>query len=191
MSRYFFYDNGDIPARYEETVPQVFPTTAPGNFTWLPEIGHYVLTTFYPYQWDLNYRNPRVFNEMMYNFLFLANQGMDIIRILVAAYGVHVGIETLTGLEAVVLEGAALPLCERLDYFNIAVHILYVERHGALDAVQCIVESGIRAHKKRRGDAGQVELNCEIPLKEILDLLDSHLSLPDIKQGLISCRKIA
>ena len=81
MSRYFFYDNGDIQARYEETVPQVFPTTAPGNFTWLPEIGHYVLTTFYPYQWDLNYRNPRVFNEMMYNFLFLANQGMDIIRI--------------------------------------------------------------------------------------------------------------
>lgn len=81
MSRYFFYDNGDIPARYEETVPQVFPTTAPGNFTWLPEIEHYVLTTFYPYQWDLNYRNPRVFNEMMYNFLFLANQGMDIIRI--------------------------------------------------------------------------------------------------------------
>ena len=81
MSRYFFYDNGDIPARYEETVPQVFPTTAPGNFTWLPEIGHYVLTTFYPYQWDLNSRNPRVFNEMMYNFLFLANQGMDIIRI--------------------------------------------------------------------------------------------------------------
>lgn len=81
MSRYFFYDNGDIPARYEETVPQVFPTTAPGNFTWLPEIGHYVLTTFYPYQWDLNYRNPRVFSEMMYNFLFLANQGMDIIRI--------------------------------------------------------------------------------------------------------------
>lgn len=81
MSRYFFYDNGDIPARYEETVPQVFPTTAPGNFTWLPEIGHYVLTTFYPYQWDLNYRNPRVFNEMMYNFLFLANQGMDIICI--------------------------------------------------------------------------------------------------------------
>ena len=81
MSRYFFYDNGDIPARYEATVPQVFPTTAPGNFTWLPEIGHYVLTTFYPYQWDLNYRNPRVFNEMMYNFLFLANQGMDIIRI--------------------------------------------------------------------------------------------------------------
>lgn len=81
MSRYFFYDNYDIPAQYEKTVPQVFPTTAPGNFTYLPEIGHYVMTTFYPYQWDLNYRNPRVFNEMMYHFLFFANQGMDIIRI--------------------------------------------------------------------------------------------------------------
>ena len=81
MSRYFFYDNQDIPSRYEETVPQVFPTTAPGNFTWLPDAGHYVMTTFYPYQWDLNYRNPRVFNEMMYNFLFLANCGMDVFRI--------------------------------------------------------------------------------------------------------------
>lgn len=81
MSRYFFYDNDEIPAKYETTVPQVFPTTAPGNFTYLPETGYYVMTTFYPYQWDLNYRNPRVFNEMMYQFLFFANQGMDIIRI--------------------------------------------------------------------------------------------------------------
>ena len=81
MSRYFFYDNNEIPRKYEETVPQVFPTTAPGNFTYLQEINHYVLTTFYPYQWDLNYKNPRVFNEMMYNFLFLANQGIDIVRI--------------------------------------------------------------------------------------------------------------
>ena len=81
MSRYFFFDNWDIPGRYEQTVPQVFPTTAPGNFTWLPECGHYVMTTFYPYQWDLNYRNPRVFNEMMANFLYLANRGIDIIRI--------------------------------------------------------------------------------------------------------------
>ncbi len=81
MSRYFFYDSDEIPKKYEETVPQVFPTTAPGNFTYLPELNHYVLTTFYPYQWDLNYQNPRVFNEMMYNFLYLANQGIDIIRI--------------------------------------------------------------------------------------------------------------
>lgn len=81
MSRYFFYENWDEPALYERTVPQVFPTTAPGNFTWLEDAERYVMTTFYPYQWDLNYRNPRVFNEMMYNFLYLANRGIDIIRI--------------------------------------------------------------------------------------------------------------
>lgn len=84
MSHYFFFANPSIPAEYEKTVPQVFPTSAPGNFTFLPECGHcghYVMTTFYPYQWDLNYRNPRVFNEMMYNFLFLANHGLDVIRI--------------------------------------------------------------------------------------------------------------
>ncbi len=81
MSRYFFFHNREIPDEYEKTVPQVFPTTAPGNFTWLPEIDHYVMTSFYPYQWDLNYRNPRVFNEMMYNFLYLTNRGIDIVRI--------------------------------------------------------------------------------------------------------------
>ena len=81
MSRYFFYDNADVPSMYERTVPQVFPTTAPGNFTWLPDAGHFVMTTFYPYQWDLNYKNPRVFNEMMYHFLYLTNKGIDIIRI--------------------------------------------------------------------------------------------------------------
>lgn len=81
MSRYFFFDRWEEPSKYEETVPQVFPTTAPGNFTWLPDAGHFVMTSFYPYQWDLNYKNPRVFNEMMYNFLYLANRGIDIIRI--------------------------------------------------------------------------------------------------------------
>ena len=81
QSRYFFFDDFSVPEIYERTVPQVFPTTAPGNFTWLPDAGKFVMTTFYPYQWDLNYRNPRVFNEMMYNFLYFANKGVDIIRI--------------------------------------------------------------------------------------------------------------
>ncbi len=81
QDRYFFYDTWDIPAEYEKTVPQVFPTTAPGNFTWLEDCRKHVLTTFYPYQWDLDYRNPAVFNEMMYNFLFFANLGVDVIRI--------------------------------------------------------------------------------------------------------------
>ena len=79
-SRYFFYDNWDIPNAYECTVPQVFPTTAPGNFTKLAD-GSIVMTTFYPYQWDLNYANPMVFNDMTANMLYLANAGLDVIRL--------------------------------------------------------------------------------------------------------------
>jgi len=81
QDRYFFFDGWDVPRRYEETVPQVFPTTAPGNFTWCPEAGKVVMTTFYPYQWDLNYANPAVFNDMTENMLFLCNQGVDIVRL--------------------------------------------------------------------------------------------------------------
>ena len=81
MSRYFFYDNPDIPNAFDETVPQMYPATAPGNFTYLPELDHFVMTMFYPYEWDLNYANPRVFNEMIYNILFLANQGIDAIKL--------------------------------------------------------------------------------------------------------------
>ena len=81
QSRYFFYDNYDLPAQFERTVPEVFPTTAPGNFTWVQEAGKYVMTTFYPYQWDLNYWNPVVLNEMAQNMLNLVNRGIDVIRI--------------------------------------------------------------------------------------------------------------
>ena len=78
--RYFFYDSWDIPREFEKTVPQVFPTTAPGSFTQL-EDGQIVMTSFYPYQWDLNYANPTVFNDMTDNLLFLANRGIDVIRL--------------------------------------------------------------------------------------------------------------
>lgn len=81
QDRYFFFDDWSVPAEYEKTCPQVFPTTAPGNFTWLEDAKKYVMTTFYPYQWDLNYRNPVVFNQMADNLLNLANHGVDVLRI--------------------------------------------------------------------------------------------------------------
>ena len=81
QDRYFFFDDYSMPELFERDCPQVFPTTAPGNFTYLSDINKFVMTTFYPYQWDLDYRNPVVFNEMVYNMLFLVNQGIDIIRL--------------------------------------------------------------------------------------------------------------
>ena len=81
QDRYFFFDNWTIPNEFEKTVPQVFPTTAPGNFTWCEEAGKVVMTQFYPYQWDLNYSNPTVFNDMTSDMLYLCNHGIDIIRL--------------------------------------------------------------------------------------------------------------
>ena len=81
QDRYFFYDSWDIPNEFEKTVPQVFPTTAPGSFTWCEEAGKVVMTNFYPFQWDLNYSNPVVFIEMTRNMLFLCNKGVDVIRL--------------------------------------------------------------------------------------------------------------
>ncbi len=81
QDRYYFFDNWSIPNEFEKTVPQVFPQTAPGNFSWCSELQKVVMTTFYPYQWDLNYWNPTVFNDMTDNMLYLCNKGIDVIRL--------------------------------------------------------------------------------------------------------------
>lgn len=81
QDRYMCFDTYDIPAEYEKTVPQVFPNTAPGNFIFCEEMGKYVLSSFNPYQWDMNYKNPAVFNEMAANMMYLANVGVEIFRI--------------------------------------------------------------------------------------------------------------
>lgn len=81
QKRYFFFDDWEYPNKFEQTVPQVFPTTAPGNFTYLDDCNKIVMTTFYPYQWDLNYGNCVVFNDMVGNMLSIANRGIDVIRL--------------------------------------------------------------------------------------------------------------
>lgn len=65
---------------YEERLVDVFPEVAPGNFTYSEEMGGWVWTTFYPFQWDLNYANPAVFCEMTAAMLRLANMGVDGLR---------------------------------------------------------------------------------------------------------------
>ena len=78
---YHLYEDRTIPDQYEQTVPQVFPNTAPGNFTWCEEMHKWVLTTFHDYQWDLNYGNPAVFVDMTKSILHLANLGVEVFRI--------------------------------------------------------------------------------------------------------------
>jgi len=66
---------------WDASLIEVFPDTAPGNFTYDDAIGGWVWTTFYPFQWDLNYANPDVFHEMLEILLFLANKGVQGFRL--------------------------------------------------------------------------------------------------------------
>jgi amylosucrase len=68
-------------ATHEQNLIQIFPNTAPGNFTFIPEVKAWAWTTFYPYQWDLNYTQPDVFAEMAQSLLQLANLGIEAFRL--------------------------------------------------------------------------------------------------------------
>ena len=83
---YYVFDDREMPDTFEETMPEVFPATAPGNFTWDDAMGKWVMTVFNTYQWDLNYRNPAVLIEMIDIILFWANQGADILRLDAVAF---------------------------------------------------------------------------------------------------------
>ncbi|BDA64180.1 alpha-amylase family protein [Actinomyces capricornis] len=69
------------PDAYEQTLPEVFPDFAPGNFTWDEELGGWVWTTFNSFQWDINWRNPRVMEEYAQIVLDLANRGVEVLRL--------------------------------------------------------------------------------------------------------------
>jgi amylosucrase len=83
---YYFFADRWLPDQYEQSLPEVFPTAAPGNFTYLPELKQWVMTVFHQYQWDLNYTNPAVLREMLKVLLFLANLGVDILRLDAVAF---------------------------------------------------------------------------------------------------------
>ncbi len=78
---YYFYKDRSLPDQYDQTMPDIFPESSPGNFTYIPECNKWVMTVFHKYQWDLNYNNPKVFVEMMDTIFFYANLGVDILRI--------------------------------------------------------------------------------------------------------------
>jgi len=83
---YYTYANRNVPDMFEQSMPEIFPETSPGNFTWDGQMGRWVMTVFNDYQWDLNYTNPAVFIEMLDIILFWANQGADILRLDAVAF---------------------------------------------------------------------------------------------------------
>lgn len=83
---YYTFTTRNIPDMFEQSMPEIFPETAPGNFTWDEQMGRWVMTVFNDFQWDLNYGNPAVFIEMLDILLYWANQGADILRLDAVAF---------------------------------------------------------------------------------------------------------
>lgn len=81
QDKFIMFDTDEIPNLYNRTVPEVLPDKCPGNFTYYPEIKKYIFTSFSDFQWDLNFKNPEVFNGMTDNLLYLANLGVNMIRL--------------------------------------------------------------------------------------------------------------
>jgi amylosucrase len=89
LNFYRIYPDRGMPDAFERHLREIFPDEHPGAFTFFPDLfkeGGWVWTTFHSYQWDLNYANPAVFNRMAEEMLFLANQGVEVIRLDAVAF---------------------------------------------------------------------------------------------------------
>jgi amylosucrase len=83
---YFIFPNREMPDAYDAHLREIFPDVRRGSFTYRPELEGWVWTTFHSFQWDLNYRNPAVFNRMAEEMLFLANVGVEVLRLDAVAF---------------------------------------------------------------------------------------------------------
>ncbi|MEO5684789.1 MAG: alpha-amylase family glycosyl hydrolase [Chitinophagaceae bacterium] len=78
---FYMYNDRQLPDKFDASMPDIFPESSPGNFTWVEECRKWVMTVFHQYQWDLNYTNPQVFVAMLDTIFFYANLGVDVLRI--------------------------------------------------------------------------------------------------------------
>lgn len=82
---YLIFPDREMPDAYERTTREIFPDDHAGSFVQLDN-GRWIWSTFYHYQWDLNYANPAVFRAMAGEMLFLANQGVEVLRMDAVAF---------------------------------------------------------------------------------------------------------
>ncbi|MEM8822465.1 MAG: amylosucrase [Pseudomonadota bacterium] len=138
---YLMFDDDTLPKQYEKTLVEIFPDNAPGSFTFYPDLGKWVWTTFNEHQWDLNWANPKVFLEIARTMFFLANKGVDVLRLDAVAFmwkrmgtrcqsepEVHMILRALRAVTRIVaasvlhLEEAIVGPAEMLTYFGRGEH---------------------------------------------------------------------
>lgn len=83
---YYLFADRNIPDQYDRTLREIFPSVRRGSFTWDEGMRRWVWTTFNNFQWDLNYRNPAVFRAMADELFFLANMGVEVLRLDAVAF---------------------------------------------------------------------------------------------------------
>lgn len=86
LDYYLTFEDDGLPKQYEKTLVEVFPDNAPGNFTYYPDMGRWVWTTFNEHQWDLNWANSQVFLEILQVMFHLANKGVEVLRLDAVAF---------------------------------------------------------------------------------------------------------
>lgn len=84
-SFYFMFPDRTEPDRYAATLREIFPDRGGDAFTWRADVeseagGAWVWTTFFPFQWDLDYSNPEVMTAMAGELLHVANLGAAVVR---------------------------------------------------------------------------------------------------------------
>lgn len=82
---YWIFPDRNVPNAFEQTTREIFPDDHRGSFIQLDD-GRWIWSTFYHFQWDLNYSNPAVFRAMARELLFLANSGVEILRMDAVAF---------------------------------------------------------------------------------------------------------
>ena len=118
-------------------------------------------------------------------------EGVDVVQLLIRADSVHVGVDAIAGLDAVLRKGQTLPFGKRMHYLAyLPVHILHRETHGALDAVQVVIDAGALTHEQRSRHTAQAQLGGKVHLEEILDLLDGAFRLTRVQQRGIVIRDL-
>jgi hypothetical protein len=114
---------------------------------------------------------------------------VDVVQFLIATDGVHVGIQTLAGLESIGTQGITLPFCQRVDDLHIAAHIFNVKLYGTLYTAEVVVKTAGQGYVEGGGNALQIQGNGQIPLEIIFNHLDALLRIPNAEAGVIALRK--
>ncbi|MGA0361911.1 MAG: amylosucrase [bacterium] len=82
---YWMFDREEDTTAWQQHLRLIFPDRG-GSFTLCEKSQKWVWTTFFEFQWDLNYSNPEVFRGMLAEMLFLANQGIEVLRMDAVAF---------------------------------------------------------------------------------------------------------